>query len=162
MAFCTHCGTKLGDNAKFCSGCGAQTGGMAEADGTARQTAPVQPPSYSEPEEETVLFPPKLSSIQYDGLISVDGKVDGHVSVTTKRIIFTATVVRTFASNFDVDKPVEIPIREIHTITKRKYMFVFPKVSVTVKEGKTYSFLMMTNSSGDALINAIEKAMGSR
>jgi zinc-ribbon domain len=46
MAFCTNCGTQLGDNAKFCLNCGQPVGAGAAAATYYPPAPPVQPLKY--------------------------------------------------------------------------------------------------------------------
>jgi hypothetical protein len=101
-------------------------------------------------EEGEVILCKKTASAKWEGLVSTDGKVDGKLTVTNKRLIFKVSAF------IDADfGGVELRMEDIDHVTKEKYMLVFPQVSVVLKSGEKYSFPLL--SGGNELKNIIEQ-----
>ena len=84
-----------------------------------------------------------------------NGKVDGLITVSDKKVMFEIADIMTIA-NFD---KIEIPFDVIDTIIKEKYLFVFPKITFILKNGAKESFLLLVHKNADNLIRLIESQM---
>jgi hypothetical protein len=138
--FCSNCGTQLPDGTQFCPGCGQNLSEVAV------------PPQKDDFFQETVLLE-KMASAKFAGLLAGSGKVDGKLTVTTKRVIFKISRL-VLIRNFNT---IEILISDIAQVTKEKYLFVFPQVSIVLKSGEKYLFPLL--SGGDDVVDVIERQM---
>lgn len=134
--FCSNCGAKLDDNAKFCSGCGTAVGGAAV-------------PQTPEPEAEYEIDRRKV------GLYDDDGSGIGTGILTNKRFILKQVgfmgITISIANLLTEGKTVlEIPYSEIEDVSIDKIgIFRNKCVLITTKSGYKGKIICQTGSSSE-------------
>ena len=153
--FCSNCGEKIDDGAKFCMKCGTAIGGMPNAPViplSQQQSAVVlennstevknsnpeqSATSINQDEPENILLKAGVTAEQEYPSHAIN---NGTLIITNKRVVFKSSRLLNVDLFGLADSDLSIYYNEIADFRSTKYSFVFPAIEITTKYGYKIKF----------------------